>query len=72
MNLRNKLKYTNKEHDITIISLNNNEWEYIFEFLELDDNILNNDGGIYIGNSIYILHYPYNFGGNKVAVLMEY
>mgnify|MGYP002626971971 CR=1 FL=1 len=68
INLRNKLKYTNKEHDITIISLNNNECENIFEFLELDDNILKNDGSIYIGNSIYILHYPDNFGGNKVAV----
>ena len=68
INLRSKLKYTNKEHDITIVSLNNNECESIFEFLELDDNILKNDGDIYIGNSIYILHYPDNFGGNKVAV----
>ena len=68
INLRNKFKYTNKEHDITIIRLNNNECENIFEYLELDDNILKNDGSIYIGNSIYILHYPDNFGGNKVAV----
>ena len=68
ISLRDKFTYTNEEYDITIINLNDNEGENLFEFLELDENILNNDGEIYIGNSIYIIHYPFNFYGNKVAV----
>ena len=67
INLRNVFKYTNAEHDITIIKLNEKEYES-YDFLELDDNILNNNGTNYIGNSIYLLHYPNNSEGSKVAV----
>ena len=37
-------------------------------FLELDDNILNDDGIYYIGNSIYLLNYLNNSEGGKVAI----
>ena len=57
-------KYTNKEYDITIIEINNND---NYKFLELDENILDDYKG-YIGNSIYILHYPSNFDEIKAAV----
>ena len=57
-------KYTNKEYDITIIEINKND---NYQFLELDENILDDYKG-YIGNSIYILHYPNNFDEIKAAV----
>lgn len=67
IDLRNKFKYTNKRHDITIINLSEKE-SRLYEYLELDDNMLYDDGGIYIESSIYILHYPGNLGGNNVVV----
>ena len=54
--LENRIKYTNKEYDITFIELKENDG--ITKFLELDNNIKTNVNIPYIGESIYILHYP--------------
>ena len=49
--------YFNEYYDITLIELN--EKDKIKEYLELDDNLFqDNAGGIYKNKSIYILHYP--------------
>ena len=52
-------KYTNKDLDVTIIEMNNED--NIQNYLLLDDNILNNDknnyNNIYENESIYILNY---------------
>ena len=61
--LENRIKYTNKEYDITFIELKENDG--ITKFLELDNNIKTNINISYIGESIYILHYP---GSKNVAV----
>jgi len=61
--LENRIKYTNKEYNITFIELKENDG--ITKFLELDDNIKTNVNIPYIGESIYILHYP---GSKNVAV----
>ena len=68
INIKNRLYYTNEEQDITIIELKEKNQDNSYEFLEFDDNILKDDGFGYIGNSIYILHYPDNFEKDKVAV----
>ena len=52
--LKNKLYYTNKDYDITIIEIKENI-DKINNFLELDDNILKDPGLGYIRNSIYII-----------------
>ena len=39
IDLNNRIKYTNKEYDITIIEMN--EKDNINNYLELDDNIIN-------------------------------
>ena len=57
-------KYFNKEYDITLIELK--EKDKINDFLELDDNILNdNEEMYYEKKSIYILHYLL---GNDICV----
>ena len=61
--LEKRLKYTNKKYDITIIELKEND--YIKKYLELDENIQTNIKAPYVGESIYILHYP---GSKDVAV----
>jgi len=61
--LENRIKYTNKEYDITFIELKENDG--ITKFLELDENIKTNVNIPYIGESIYILHYP---GSKNAAV----
>ena len=66
ISLKNKFTYTNEKYDITIIEINENK-EKIFEYLELDENILNHYIN-YVGTSIYILHYPYTNNVNNVAV----
>ena len=51
--------YTNKDLDITIIEIRENE-DKIYDFLFLDENILNdqiNINNVYINESIYILNY---------------
>ena len=54
INLNNRIKYTNKEYDITIIEMN--EKDNINNYLELDDNIELNEE--YIDKTIYIIQYP--------------
>ena len=54
--LENRITYTNKEYDITIIEIKNKDG--IDNFLELDENINKNINKSYVGESIYILHYP--------------
>ena len=61
INLKNnKIKYTNEDPNITIIEINEHK-DDIHEFLEFDEYILKNTYSSYIGNSIYLLHYPNNF-----------
>ena len=54
INLNNRIKYTNKEYDITIIEMN--EKDNINNYLELDDNIGLNEE--YLDKTIYIIQYP--------------
>ena len=68
INIKNRLYYTNEEQDITIIEIKENKQDVSYEFLEFDDNILKDDGLGYIGNSVYILHYPSHLEEDKVAV----
>ena len=68
INIEDSLYYTNKDYDITIIEIKMKKNADLYEFLELDDNIFDDDGLGYIGNSIYLLHYPSHFEEDKVAV----
>ena len=60
--LDNRKIYTNKEYDITIIEIKQEDG--IKSFLELDDKILNdiidknNENDQYVDDTIYIIHYP--------------
>ena len=60
--LKNRMKYTNKEYDITIFEIKDNE--EIKNYLQLDDNIINdiinedNRNGDYIDQTLYIIQYP--------------
>ena len=62
INLNNRMKYTNKKFDVTIIEIK--EKDNIKNYLELDDTILNdlidnkNRNFEYIDETIYIIHYP--------------
>ena len=62
INLDNRLKYTNEKYDVTIIELK--EQDNIKNYLELDDNIINNiinninKNKEYIDETIYIIQYP--------------
>ena len=62
MNLKNRIKYTNKDYDVTLIEVK--ESDEIKNFLELDDKIINDivDNNLgndeYIGKTVYILQYP--------------
>jgi len=56
--LDNRLKYTNKEYDITIIEIKEKK-DGINEFLNIDEDIINEESNIsYLNESIYILQYP--------------
>ena len=68
INIKEGFKYTNEAYDITIIELKNINKDDTYEFLDFDENILNDNGVGYIGNPIYILHYPSHFEENKEAV----
>ena len=58
--LKNRMTYTNKDYDITIIELKEKEDNINnSNYLELDENIQNNNHIPYVGESIYILHYPW-------------
>ena len=64
INLNNRLKYTDKEYDTTIIEIK--EKDNINNYLELDDIIMNdilnniNKNKEYILQTIYIIQYPEN------------
>ena len=65
LNLNNRIKYTNKKFDITIIEIQE-ERDRIHNYLELDNKILNdvifnNDKKVeeYKNSAIYVMHYPY-------------
>ena len=66
ISLENKFTYTNKNYDISIIEIKQ-KIDNIDYFLEFDENILN-DPTSYVGNSVYVLHYPIFFARDKVAV----
>ena len=64
--LKNRMTYSNKDYDITIIELKEKEDNINnSNYLELDDNIQNNNHIPYVKESIYLLHYP---GSKKAAV----
>ena len=62
INLNNRKKYTNKEYDITIIEIKEND--EIKDYLELDEKIINhiinnkNENNEYMKETIYIIQYP--------------
>ena len=68
IDLNNRMKYTNEEHDITIIEIK--EEDDIKNFLELDELIKSdlleniNKNGKLEDKTLYILHYP----GKKLSV----
>lgn len=66
ISLKKTFKYTNETYDVTIIEIKQNI-DNIYDFLELDENILDNPIDN-VGNSIYILHYPKEITQDKVAV----
>ena len=68
INIKEGFTYTNEVYDITIIELKNINKDDPYEFLEFDEDILNDNGIGYVGNTIYILHYPSHFEESKVAV----
>ena len=64
INLNNRIKYTNNHYDITIIEIK--EQDKIFDYLELDDNILENLlnnshtnlNDSFADETVYLLQYP--------------
>ena len=58
--LENRIKYTNKEYDITIIEIK--EINKINNYIEIDNNKISNIS--YKGESIYMIYYS----GNKIRV----
>ena len=61
----NKRKtYTNKQYDITMIELKQNDKLKGYSFLEIDDNVfMDNPNNYYPKKTIYLIHYP---NGQKV------
>ncbi len=71
LDLNNRIKYTNKEFDITFIEIKP-DIDQITHFLELDDNILNdgtNEG--YISETIYNIHYPLDNLSLSLGIIKE-
>ena len=65
--LKNRIKYTNKEYDVTIIEIK--EKDEINNYLELDENIIENISNMeYIKETIYIIEYE----GNEKEVSVSY
>ena len=62
ISFNNRMKYTNKDYDVTIIEIK--EKDEIHNFMELDERILNdiidnkNENVDYIDETIYIIQYP--------------
>ena len=68
ISIKNKVKYLNDKYDVTIIEIKENI-DGIYDYLELDDNILDeNKINDYIGNTIYLLQYPCYHEQQKLAV----
>ena len=66
--LKDRIKYTNEEYDITIIEIKEKE-DKINKYLEIDDKIIGNKSNIsYIKESIYIIQYE----GEKEGVSVSY
>ena len=66
--INDKVIYHNEEYDVTMIEIDEIE-DGKYEYLELDDNILNNNKiDDYIGHSMYILHYPSYQENQQLAV----
>ena len=66
--LKNRIKYTNEEYDITIIEIKEKK-DKINKYLEIDDKIIENKSNIsYIKESIYIIQYE----GEKEEVSVSY
>ena len=62
--LNDRITYTNKEYDITIIEIKDKD--KINNYLELDENIMQKGANkLYINNTIYIIQYPW---GQKLGV----
>ena len=60
----NRKTYTNKDYDITMIELRQNDGIEGFLFLEIDDNtFMEKPNDYYPNKSIYLIHYP---NGQKV------
>jgi len=58
IDLKTKMKYTNKDYDITIIEIDETK-DKIEDFLELDPNAMEENSEItYIGEVIYTIGYP--------------
>ena len=58
INLNNRINYTSKIYDTTIIEINPDK-DGINTFLELNENIiLDGPNKFYLNESIYIMHYP--------------
>ena len=68
IDINEKMIYTSKKYDITIIEIEK-EKEKINNFLELDENIFNENPVLY-NESIYILQYPKY--GNKQKAAISY
>ena len=62
ININNRLKYTNENHDVTIIEIK--EEDNINHYLKLDDKIVDdilndsNENKDYIDKTVYIIQYP--------------
>ena len=62
ININNRLKYTNENHDVTIIEIK--EEDNINHYLKLDDKIINdilndsNENKYYLDKTVYIIQYP--------------
>ena len=67
LNLKIKYYYTSKEYDTTIIEVNNLDEKVNIIFLEIDDDILDENVNIYNKN-IYIIQYPKYGNEQKAAV----
>ena len=58
--IKNRIAYTNKDYDVSIIEIKVED--NINDFLELDDSILNNNSNTpFVKSSIYLIQFP----GNK-------
>ena len=73
LNLNNRMKYTNEKYDITIIEIKKED--EINNYLELDDNIINdiinniNKNKNYLDKTIYIIQYPRGELGVSYGIL---